>query len=235
MSEQETDFLDEVVMEEGESPEVAETAPEPVAETAEIQPEATAAPEVREEHHVPYAAMKAEREKRQQAERRAAEYEQYIQSLQQPQVDFYQQPDVYVQQHLQSVEARTTQRFHAALAEQAREVYPDFDEVVSDVVEHASENPMIEQKVMSAANPALAAYRLGKQLREMKQMQDPATYRQRIEAEVRAQVEAEFRNKEAQRARAAAAIPPDLTDTRNARGSELPAPETVFDDIFPRN
>jgi hypothetical protein len=172
--------------------------------------------------------MKAEREKRQRLEAELSQYQQYVQSLQQQPVDFYQQPDVFVQQHLQSVEQRTAQRFAAALAEQAREVHPDFDDVLSEVLEAAQGNPMIEQQVINAPNPALAAYRLGKQLREMKQMQDPATYRQQIEAEVRAKVEAELRAKEAQRA----AIPPDLTDNRNAKGQFAPAGENLFNEIF---
>lgn len=230
MSEQEPDFLDDPVMDE-EAPEV-EAQPEPAAETAEAEPEVTATPEVREEHHVPYAAMKAERQKRQQLEQELAQYQQYIASLQQPQVDFYQQPDVYVQQHLSSVEQRTQQRFIAALEEQARDTYADYDDVVAEVMEQAQGNPALAQQVINAANPALSAYRLGKQLRELKHMQDPASYRQRIEAEVRAKVEAEYRQKEAQRARTAAAIPPDLTDSRNAKGQFAPASENVFNDIF---
>lgn len=236
MSEQEPDFLDDVEIGGGEqeAPETPEPEqPEPVAETVETPPEAPTAPEVREEHHVPYAAMKAEREKRQRLEQELAQVQQYLQSLQQPEVDFYQQPDVYVQQHLQSVEARTAQRFHAALAEQAREVYSDFDDVLSEVLEHAQSNPLIEQQVMSAANPALAAYRVGKQLRELKQMQNPAAYRARIEAEVRAKVEAEMREKDAQRQQAAAAIPPDLAGSRNARGQFAPATENPLNELFP--
>lgn len=230
-SELEPDFLDEEPALEQTEP---EATPEPTdpAQTAEITHEATAAPETREERHVPYAAMKAEREKRQRLEHELAQVQQHLQNVQQPEVDFYQQPDVYVQQHLQSVEHRTTQRFFAALEEQARESYPDFDEVFSEVYEQAQGNPLIAQQIINAANPAVAAYKLGKQAREMRQMQDPATYRQKIEAEVRAKVEAEFRDREATRARTAAAVPPDLTDNRNARGQFAPAGGDVFKDLF---
>lgn len=234
MSEQEPDFLDEVAIGHGEqeAPETPEPeTPEPVAETVETPPPAaTTAPEVSEEHTVPYAAMKAEREKRQRLEQELAN----VRQQQQPQVDFYQQPDVYVQQHLQQAEQRAQQRFIAALEEQARETYPDFDEVVNDVVEQAEGNPVLAQQVMGAANPVLAAYRLGKQMRELKQMQDPDAYRARIEAEVRASVEAELREKEAQRARAAAAIPPDLTDARNAKGQFAPVSDSVLTELFPK-
>ena len=60
-----------------------------------------------------------------------------------------------------------------------------------------------------------AAYKLGKQMREMKAMKDPAEYRRGIEAEVRKQMEAEFASREQAKAAAAAAIPPDRS--RNCR------------------
>ena len=104
-----------------------------------------------------------------------------------------------------------------ALEAQAREVYPDYDEVFAELEEQAQGNPALTQQVMQSPNPAMAAYKLGKQLRELKQMQDPDAYRQKIEAEVRAKIEAEAKAKAA----AANAIPPDLTAARASRDDEV--------------
>lgn len=235
MSEEERDFLDDDVTDEVEqgTPETPEPeATETETETVEtVEPEVPTAPEVREEHSVPYAAMKAEREKRQALERELAEFRQQREQPE-PEQSFYENPDEYVQRQIQTVENRATQRLYTALEEQARETHPDYDEVFEEVKEHAASNPAAVQQILSSPNPAMAAYRYGKQLREMKEMQDPQSYRQKIEAEVRAKVEAELKAKEAERAATAAAIPPDLTESRNAKGQFAKAPDSVFDEIF---
>jgi hypothetical protein len=233
MSEREPDFLDDVVTEEveQETPETPEPAAEPEAEKGvtnepdKAAPEATPAPEVKEEHSVPYAALRAEREKRQRMER---ELEELRQQHQQPEPSFYENPDAFAQ----TIEQRATQRLYVALEATARETHADYDEVFAEVQEHAASNPAAVHQILTSPNPAMAAYKFGKQLREMKQLQDPDAYRQKIEAEVRAKVEAEYRAKEDARQKAAAAIPPDLTEHRNAKGAHAPAPESVFDEIF---
>ena len=52
---------------------------------------------------------------------------------------------------------------------------------------------------------------------------------------MRAKVEAEFKAKEEARAKAAAAIPPDLTEHRNAKGQYASQGESVLSELFPRN
>lgn len=256
MSAEERDFLDEFrdqgePVNEADDPvtEEAATADQPLPATAK-EPEAPAAPEPQTESHVPYAAMKAERDKRQERERelqerdrRIAEYERQLQELRngaQPQqqaqrVEIWEDPDAYINQRLSVVEQQQIARMHAALAEQARAVYPDYDEMFSVVLEHAKTNPAVEQQVLSAPNPALAAYKLGKQLRELKQMEDPEAYRAKIEAEVRAKVEAEYRAKEDAKRKAAESIPPDLSSSRNVAGTGQPSGVDEFETLFPRN
>lgn len=240
MADSERDFLDDVVSEgePQETPEVPETEVEPEqAGTVEQQPEVTAteastAPEVKEDKTVPYAAMKAEREKRQAEQQRREQLEREVAQLRQaaPEPSFYEAPEQFVQ----AMEQRANERLYLALEAQAREAYPDYDEVFAAVKEHAEGNPAVRQEILSAPNPAVAAYKLGKKLREFERMQDPGAYRQQIEAEVRAKVEAEFKAKEAERAKAVAALPPDLTQARSAKGQFVPASESVFDEIFPK-
>ncbi len=227
MSEPEIDFLneeapDDVVLEETPAPEtIAETV---VATPATPAPEVTTTPEPAEER-VPMAAVIAERRKRQELERRIAEYERNQQQTQ-PQ-SFYEAPDEYVQQ----IETRATQRLHAALEAQAREVYPDYDEVFNELSEYAEQNPACVPQILQSPNPALAAYRFGKQLRELKDMQDPAAYRQKVEAEVRSKLEAEYLAKEEAKRKAAEAVPPDLSAARSSRDSEV-MPDDSLDSIL---
>lgn len=224
MSEPEIDFLNEEAPDEVLPEETP--AAEPVAETVvAVEPE-TPAPEVTTtpepaEERVPVAAVIAERKKRQELERRLAEYERNQQQTQ-PQ-SFYEAPDEFVSQ----VEQRATQRLHAALEAQAREVYPDYDEVFSELTTYAEENPACVPQIMGSPNPALAAYKFGKQLRELKDMQDPAAYRQKVEAEVRAKLEAEYTAREEAKRKAAEAVPPDLSAVRSSRDSEVIADDSL--------
>lgn len=259
MNAEDRDFLDEFRDDEqvssGDESDGAEggeavTADETPRPETDREPEATAAPEAQTETHVPYAAMKAEREKRQARERdlqerdqRIADYERQLQELRnpaQPQqqrapVEIWEDPDAFVSQRLQTVEQAATHRLYAALEAQARETYPDYDDVFAVVQEHAKTNPTIGQQVLSAPNPALAAYKLGKQLRELKQMEDPKAYRAKVEAEVRAKIEAEYRAKEESKRRSVSSIPPDLSSSRSVAGNEPAAGEDVFETLFPRN
>lgn len=239
MSDNGNDFLDDMTQQVAE-PETPET-PEPeqpaaVVETVEQPPETpapevTTTPEAREEQTVPIAALKAEREKRQTFEKELAQLRAAQQAAPPQQLpEFYEAPE----QYMQALEQRSTARFHAALAEQAREVYPDYDEKFELVKEAAQGNPAIEAHVLSAANPALAAYKLGKQIAEFKRMEDPVKYRAEVEAELRAKWDAEQKAKEQARAKVDAAIPPDMTQARNAAGQYSAEAENPIDTLFPR-
>lgn len=213
------DFLED----EAPEAEVAEVeAPEtPEPETVET-PEPPAAevpttPEPKEEH-VPLAALKAERAKRQEYEAKLREYEQRQQQT--PPPNFYEAPQQYIEAVLSQHEQQTNQRLLNALEAQAREVYSDYDAMVGVVQERAAENPVIVQQLLSAANPAMAAYKLGKQLAEMEAMKDPDAYRKQIEAEVRAKLQAEMDAKEAARQKAASAVPPDLSNARSSKDTD---------------
>lgn len=226
MSESDIDFLQE------EAP-IEAAVPEPVVETVEQpaavpEPAATTAPEPKDDR-VPLAALMAERDKRQEEARQRQELEARLRQFeqQQPQPSFFEAPEEYLGTVLQQHEERSQQRMWLALEEQAREVYPDYEEVFQSVMEAAQSNPLIAQQLRQTPNPAIAAYKLGKQLREMKAMQDPATYRAQIEAEVRAKVTAEMEAKEAARQKAIDAIPPDLAVARAAKDSEVLLEDTL--------
>ncbi|MEB1529886.1 hypothetical protein [Xanthomonas sp. WHRI 7945] len=210
----------------------AATTGEPAAQaqTAEAPPAAA----TDKDERVPLAALKAEREKRQNEQRQREKLERRLREVEsaREQPEFFENPEAYVQQSIKGAQHEIQQRFYAAMDADAREQFPDYDEVLEALKEHAQGNPAIVQQVFSAPNPARAAYKLGKQLREMAQMQDPEAYRQKIEAEVRAKVEAEFTQKQADRAATIDRIPPDLSTARSAAATTRPGTGGVFDNLF---
>lgn len=214
MSEPDYDFLEEDV------PDEAVPATETVDDTpaAPAATEATTAPAT--EDRVPLAALMAERDKRQQEAAARKELERRLAELEANKPEppkFYENPELAVDHRVREVEARANQRLFAALEAAAREAHADYDEVIAELTEQAQSNPALAQQVFSSPNPATAAYRLGKQLREMKAMQDPAAYRAKVEAEIRAQIAAEQKAKEDARKAAEAAIPPELSTARAAK------------------
>lgn len=239
MADEEKDFLDgmsETV--ETEEPEKDDPkAPEPekgeepeTPEPEKEEPEAPPAPEPQQQGTVPYAAMKAEREKRQRLEAELAKLQQEQEKEQAP--NFYEAPEQHLEHVLNRVRTESNQRLYAALEEQARELYPDYDEVFTEVEAHVQANPGSEREIFSSANPALAAYKFGKQLLERKELENPEAYKAKLKAEILAELQADQNKaKEEARRKAAESIPPDLATTRSAHSGE-PAVESVFDDIF---
>ena len=232
MAEIDSDFLDELAVggtdDPQETPEdVAEdAAPEEVAETVE-QPESPAAevpttPEVKEDKSVPLAALLAERDKRKELERKIAEIQE---KNKQELPDFYADP----QAHVQMIEQRAQARINAVLEDQAREAHADYDDVMQVVLEAAAVNPAIKDQVFAANNPAMAAYKLGKQLIEHRDAQDPEKLRAKLVAEIRAELAAEFSAKPAK-----ANVPPDISQTRSASGQFTAKQPTVVDELFPK-
>lgn len=218
MDETEKDFLegmtDEAVAETAATPEAVTPTPEKVETPETPAPAATTATEPKKDSAVPLAALRAERDKRQRLEAELAELRQKAEQEKRP--GFFEAPEQYLQSIVQQTQQQANQRLYAALEEQAREQYPDYDEVFAEVEAHCHENPAAGQKILSSANPALAAYRFGKQLRDMKAMENPAEYRAKLKAEILAELQREHLAKEEAKRKAAEAIPPDLATTRSA-------------------
>ncbi len=248
-----TDFLDDItganapvqeapaeteeeVGEAPQRPEQESTATQAV-ETGESNAEVPPAPDKSKEEQGTLAGLKAEREKRQEAQRRAEELERQLAELRQQQEqarrpEFFDDPTAYVQAEVQTATQRIQQQFYAAMEADLREQHSDYDEVIQALIQRAQDNPVLAQKVFQSPNPAREAYRLGRQIQQMEKMQDPDAYRVQIEAELRAKWEAELREKAAAKQQAAEAIPPDLTQARNAKGEYQPKAGDVFKQIF---
>lgn len=231
-----TDFLDEMPTAVGEEQEQEQATPEPepAPETGEAAPEAPPAPEPPKEDAGLYQAMKAEREKRQDAQRRAEELERKLKELetQQPKPEFYEDPNGFVQHYVQQTEQRFQQRLFAALESDVRAQHEDYDEAIEYL--KSKGNPAMVQQVFQSANPAREAYNLAKRMQAFEEMGDPDSYRKKVEAEVRQKLEAELLAKDKAKQDAIARIPPDLTNGRSGAAPAVPTPPNDFSDLFPK-
>lgn len=254
MSTADTDFLDAYADDgtETETPETEEVE-EVEGGTGEAETggkettEATPAEENDEDKGpVPYKAMKAERDKRKEREKRIAELEAEISKArppakqeappveQAPEPTFWEDPDTYIANRVSKSERELQHRFLVEREDDMREKHKDYDEVIEKVKEYGQTNPAALQQVFAAPNPAKAGYQLGKKLLELKQMEDPAAYRARIESEVRAQIAKEAEEEASGKQRKADAIPPDLSSARNVGSVSATKDPDPFKELFPR-
>lgn len=173
-------------------------------EALEPQPtEGTTPVQDQEPTHIPIAALKDERTKRQaiEAERqqmaeRLQQYEAYFQSLQNGQSEEEPDPlELITQQVMSRVQPQHEMQMlvqKTEFAEElARQKYADYDEKVEHFKEAAKANPFLIQELRSAQNPAEYAYRVANQIMEAKAYsQQPS--REQIEADKRAKIMAEL-------------------------------------------
>lgn len=229
----------------------AETAAkvEPVAEAKEAEaPKVETTATESEPERVPLAALMAERDKRKEAARRAEELEARIKALEgekakAPEIDFFQNPEAYVQTAIQQAQFQARDGLYAALEEAERDRHEDFDEVMTYVMDKAKENPAIAAEILKGKNPAAQAYKVGKRLQDFdKSLQDPDAYRTQLKAELLAELKKEQELERLKREQAAAkekavedSIPPDLSSERSANGTFKPRTRsTVIDELFPK-
>ncbi len=145
---------------------------------------------------VPRRALEDERRKRQDYERRLADMERQIQASRQPQrqeapppaADWWTDPEgaarqMQQQQHFAMFETRL------ALGEEIMAQRQDYEAAKAAFVEAATADPSLAHKMVQHANPAKFVYEQGRKIHAMREIgDDPASYRARIEAEIRAQI-----------------------------------------------
>ncbi|OUM01664.1 hypothetical protein [Variovorax sp. JS1663] len=139
------------------------------------------------EKHVPLAALEAERKGRQDWKEKAIRYEEELKALRaqgQPQQQPQQlDPIQLVQQQLVNERFNTSEMV-------ARSKYADLDAVVEEFAQAAEKNPALRMALQQSANPYEYAYREGKRIQMLKEIgDDPAAYRAKVEAEIRAQIQ----------------------------------------------
>lgn len=176
-----------------------ETQPEPTGEPTSAAPPADANQQASDGENWTRQAALDERRKRQDAERRIAEYEKELNDLrqqrQQPQgqmPSWYENPEQAAQAMQAQFQNEMFQTRLALTETFMRQQHQDFEEVSVIFAEQAKRDPSLIQKLYSHPSPAQYAYQIGKQIQFMQDVgNDPAAYRKKLEDEIRAQIVAE--------------------------------------------
>ena len=188
-----------------------------------------------------YAQSKADRAKRQDAERRALELQARIDAMQTPR----QTPDVLADPEgfKRSIQADIeTQRINDRVdlsAEMARELYPDFDEVMDEWTGIMQENPLVYQQALRQKSPAKWAYQYVKREKFLKEVGDnPDNWRKAEREKLRAELEPELKKQLAASAPPQQPVPPPSLASASSGGRVTSEPTYAgpkpFDKIFGR-
>lgn len=204
-----------------EQPETEEQQPE---EAKAEEPEATKpeAPEPQPEpKSVPLAALQEERSKRQrieqELERRIKEAEEA--RAKEPEPDFFEDPTGALQRFEKKMEERSIQdRINISeemvIGAVGKEKY---DTALSAFAESVAENPALAAQMRSSPNPAKFAYDFGNKSLLMKEMgDDPQAYRDKLKAEIMAELKATEPTPQA------LTSPPSLAGTKSESGLKTP-------------
>src|SRR5690606_18982283 len=129
-----------------------------------------------------------ERRKRQQLAEELARERAELARLKNPRPDDLEDPEGARKWDEQ---ARIDERVNLSY-EYAQQFIPDFEQVMEAWPDMLRANPGLYDAAIRAPNPAHYAYEAVKRLKAMQEIGgDPVAYRQRVEAEIRAKIEAE--------------------------------------------
>ncbi|WP_025899055.1 hypothetical protein [Sneathiella glossodoripedis] len=210
----------------------AETVVEPDQQAVEPEPQAAeeeptgvkeedSPPEPKEEM-VPIAALMAERDKRQEAERARQELE----AKQDKKPDFYDDPEGALESQKIDTEQSILNMKVSMSEEIVKVIHSDYTDVVHDGTweKLTKENPALALQCGQASNPALFAYQQCQNYKALQEIGDPKTYKDRLSAEIRAELKAEM-EKEA----ALKNLPENLADipTAKSKAPEWSGPESL--------
>ncbi len=179
----------------------------------------TAKKEESEPAQVPIAALKDERRKRQEAELKLKEFQASQQNSRQQEQeqapDFYEDPDKRLEYERQQIQ-RERIKDRVTMSEMlVRDKYEDYDKTLDVFDDMCKENPSLVTQMVNAQNPALFAYQQAKKYQQLKDIQDPDAYREKLKAEVRAELEAEFKEKQQKAEDERKKLGVSLTDARS--------------------
>jgi hypothetical protein len=171
--------------------------PEVTAPPAE-QPKAT---HPQESQTIPISAVLDERSKRQDAERRAKEYEDKLKAFEEKQTkrpDLFEDPDGWAKsveesanKRIQEAENKNTARFLGLCEQQARSKYQDYNEKLDIFGKLIQQEPTLRDRMLSAPDPAEYVYRTAKQYQELQGFESVDKLREKIREEERAKLLAE--------------------------------------------
>ena len=110
-----------------------------------------------------------------------------------PKPDFWTDPEARFAAERVDIEQKLQRERLLMSEDMARDKYKDFDEVIGHFQSAVEQNPALAAQMTSSRNPAEFAYRQGLLHRELGAVNgDPIAYRTKLEADIRAKLEAEF-------------------------------------------
>lgn len=144
---------------------------------------------------VPRKALEDERRKRQDYEKRLQELERKLQAPrpqqakpQAPAPDWYVEPEQAAQQMHREFQYQIFET-RLSLGEEIVGQNPGYADAKTAFVEASQADPSLLEKMVNHQNPAKFVFEQGRKIAAMREIgDDPLSYRQRIEAEIRAQL-----------------------------------------------
>ncbi len=166
---------------------------------APAEPESTgeevSTPET-EKATVPIAALMSEREKRQELEKKLAEKDSADTSSEAP--AFVDDPEgAFERQKEENAATLIDMKVNMSM-DSARRVYEDYDATVLDGTWEAitAENPSLGVQCLKSDNPAMFAYEKCKTHKQIQEIGDPATFKERVKAEILKEIEEDAKARE---------------------------------------
>lgn len=195
------------------------------------EPKAKESEEDIEKQEWTLAAVKDERRKRQELERK-------LEELQKQQGEKQEElPDVFDDQKafVDSIRQEYRQELAKTKLELAREMmmdsHDDYEAMETLFIETiAKENPVLAAEARKASNPAKFVYQNAKKYQEYKEMQDVDSMREKLRAEIRAELKAELDSAKQEKAAKVSDIKPSLAKAR-ASDKDTFEPESI-DTLF---
>ena len=190
---------------------------------------------------VPITALHGERERRQAAERELEAYRQQQAQMREP--DPYEDPDGYQafrQHQAQSMQLQQgQQQLNSILLNEriniteviARRDHEDYDQVKDVFADAALNNPALIVGLREAPDPAGYAYREGQKIMAQQEIgDDPAAYREKVKAEILAELRMEKTEAEKAEENLRFSIPNHLAEQRSVsdrKGPEWTGPDAL--------
>jgi hypothetical protein len=182
--------LDEMFKSEPQAQDTAETVVTQEAETAQ-EPAAEGAPAApdTQEKHVPLSALEAERKGRQDWKEKAIRAEEEAKQLRERMQQFQNPQQQQAAPQIDPL-VNTRMDFSEMLLRQELKEATDIDEKIMAFKQAAQADPSLVAAMMSNPHPWKFAYEKARQMEMLKEIgTDPAAYRAKLEAEIRAQLQ----------------------------------------------
>lgn len=211
----------------GEPDPVDPSEPETPAEEAPAEVPATSTADKASEQAGLMAALMAEREKRQAAERKLAE------KPKEPLKFDWDNPEATIEAVREEMRQENQTRLLDMSEAGARARHEDYGEKYEVFVAMAKENPALVQAMLAKPDPAEYVYQTATQRIFHDEVgADPKAYEDKLRAKIRQEVEAEFSTKADSKKALADSLPPSANSLTD-KNTPVDTIKDPYDDLFP--